>query len=280
VTAAPRITAVGVIVPARNEQDRIEACLRSIRRALAALPAGTATAVAVVLDRCVDRTPELVAAFVEGWPGATAVRVAAVGGHRAGTAIGPGPAHIVAGSGVGAVRDLGVRRTLHALRRHPRTSTWLLNTDADTTVPPTWALDHLHYAERGIRGVAGTAELHTLRELSTDARRRYRKLIRDGLPVITGEPHGHVYGANLGVRADAYLAVDGFPAHGSGEDHGLWRRLQAAGYPLAQPVEVSVTTSARLRGRAAGGLADLLRSLHAGCESAGEVEEAVSSDGA
>jgi hypothetical protein len=45
-------------------------------------------------------------------------------------------------------------------------------------------------------------------------------------------------------------------------DHGLWRRLRAAGYALAQPVGLRVQTSARLDGRAEDGLAHLLRSLH------------------
>ena len=45
------VTAVGVVVPARNEQDRITRCLASLRRALAHAPDGVATAVAVVLDR-------------------------------------------------------------------------------------------------------------------------------------------------------------------------------------------------------------------------------------
>jgi hypothetical protein len=36
------ITAVGVVVPAHDEQERIGACLRSVRRALDRLPAGTA----------------------------------------------------------------------------------------------------------------------------------------------------------------------------------------------------------------------------------------------
>ena len=92
-----------------------------------------------------------------------------------------------------------------------------------------------------------------------DALRHYRALVERGMH---GDTHRHVYGANLGVRADAYLDVGGFPPDGAGEDHGLWGRLRAAGYTLAQPVGVRVRTSARLHGRADGGLAGLLRSLH------------------
>ena len=103
------------------------------------------------------------------------------------------------------------------------------------------------------------ADLGGTEHLTADALLRYRAIVDRGLH---GETHRHVYGANLGVRADAYLAVDGFPPDGAGEDHGLWRRLRAAGYTLAQPVGVRVRTSARLHGRADEGLAGLLRSLH------------------
>jgi cellulose synthase/poly-beta-1,6-N-acetylglucosamine synthase-like glycosyltransferase len=254
------VRAVGVVVPARDEQDDVLACLRSVRAALARLPTGTPSAVTVVLDRCSDRTPELVAAELDGWPGAAALRVAALGGRRAGTARTPAVAHIVAGRGVGAVRDLGIRATLRRLRAFAPHDVWLLNTDADTTVPPDWALAHLREARAGASGVAGTAELRSAGELSPVALQRYRALVAAGL---TRSGHRHVYGANLGVRADAYLAVGGFPPDCAGEDHGLWSRLRVAGHPLAAPRSPAVRTSPRLQGRAAGGLAALLRSLNA-----------------
>ena len=160
---------------------------------------------------------------------------------------------------MGALRDLGVREVLHRLAAHPPAGTWLLSTDADTTVPPDWALAHLRLAADGAHAVAGMADLAGVEHLAADALLRYRAIVERGLH---GDTHRHVYGANLGVRADAYLAVGGFPPDGAGEDHGLWRRLRAAGYTLAQPSGVRVRTSARLHGRADGGLAGLLRCLH------------------
>jgi hypothetical protein len=44
----------------------------------------------------------------------------------------------------------------------------------------------------------------------------YREIVSSGL---RGATHGHVYGANLGVRADAYLRGGGFLAFGHGEEH-------------------------------------------------------------
>ena len=252
------VRAVGVVIPARDEQDRVVECLRSVRRSLHALPPSVDTAVTIVLDRCTDRTPELVLAELAGWPGATAVRVAAVGGTRAGSAREPEPAHIVAGSGVGAVRDLGVRLTMRRLRGYRPRQVWLLHTDADSQVPADWATAHLRCAAAGACGVAGTVDLRSTARLSAAALDRYQRIVDAGL---TGAEHSHVYGANLGVRADAYLAVGGFPPDDPGEDHGLWSRLRAAGYPLAAPAAIQVTTSARTHGRAHGGLADLLRTL-------------------
>lgn len=249
------IVAVGVVVPARNEQDRIVACLRSLRRALHRLPTGTAAAVTVVLDRCTDRTPDRVATMIADWPQAEAV-LARDTLPRAGS---PGIAAAGSGVGVGALRVLGLRRALARLRAHPTDRTWLLSTDADTTVPPDWACAHLRLAAAGAHGVAGLAELANKAHLAPDVLQRYRALVASGLH---GRHHEHVYGANLGFRADAYLAVGGFPLDGPGEDHGLWQRMAAAGYRLEHPTTPQVQTSARLRGRAEGGLADLLHSLH------------------
>ncbi|MHA6793268.1 hypothetical protein ACVGVM_07065 [Pseudonocardia bannensis] len=135
----------------------------------------------------------------------------------------------------------------------------MLSTDADTTVPKDWATAHLWFARDGAHGVAGLADLRGLSRLSADAVERYRAVVAGGMH---GSRHEHAYAADLGLRADASLAVGGFPRDGHGEDHGLWRRMGAAGYRLAQPTDVRVRTSARLRGRATGGLADPLRSLH------------------
>lgn len=258
----PPITAVGVVVPARNEQERIVGCLTSLRRALAEGPDGVTTAVAVVLDRCTDATPERVASLVVDWPQATVLTVSP---SRVTDVVTVGRVESC-GRGVGALRDLGLRAVLDRLSGHPAAGTWLLSTDADTTVPADWVRAHLQHAADGVHAVAGLADLAATDHLATAALWRYRAIVEHGL---RGATHHHVYGANLGVRADAYLAVGGFPPDGSGEDHGLWQRLGAAGYTRVQPVGIRVRTSARLRGRADGGLAGLLRALHRDGQPAG-----------
>ena len=235
------IRAVAVVVPARDEEDGIAACLHSILVALDRLPTGLATSVTVVLDRCTDRTPHIVEALLAERPGAATLRVDAP----------------FAGTGVGALRDRGVRAALAGLQPLPPAAVWVLNTDGDTTVPPDWAEQHLRRAARGVVGVAGMVDLETP-VLSSIAARRHDELVRE---LVDGPRHGHVYGANLGVRGDAYLAVGGFPVDGAGEDRALWSALRAAGRPLGRPSALRVRTSARTTGRATGGLADLLREL-------------------
>jgi len=252
-----RIRGVAVVVPARDEEQDIDACLDSVRAAVRRLPREVTTAVTVVLDRCADRTPELVERRLAGWAGATSMRVGVVGGRR--VAAGSGLTRIVGGAGVGALRDLGVREALARLQPLDPRVVWLLHTDADTTVPSDWALAHLRHAAHGVVGVAGMADLATPGRLSVLAARRHEAIVLDG---TDGDRHRHVYGANLGVRADAYLGAGGFPPDGAGEDHALWAALRESGRPLRRPTAIRVLTSARTSGRASGGLADLLRDLH------------------
>jgi GT2 family glycosyltransferase len=232
------ISAVGVIIPARDEGGLIAACLAHLRVALAALPSRIERAVCVVADRCVDDTARIARAGFAGWP-----RASVVPNARAAT--------------IGEVRGLGIRQVSAMLASHEPARTLLLSTDADSTVRPDWALEHLRLAETGWHAVAGVAEL--AEPLAPVIASRYaavhgRARDRDG--------HGNVYGANLGVRADAYAAVGGFAPVATGEDHDLWRRLCAAGFRCRYAYGPVVTTSARLDGRAPDGVAALLRELH------------------
>jgi hypothetical protein len=161
---------------------------------------------------------------------------------------------------IGAVRDLGFRQVRAMLAGHPAAGIWLLSTDADTTVAPDWATQHLRLARHGTHTVAGLAELADPQALPPIVAERY-EAIRAAQRRPDG--HGNVYAANLGVRADAYQAVGGFAPMASGEDQDLWHRLGRAGYRQRYATEPMVTTSSRRQGRAPGGVADLLAGLHA-----------------
>jgi GT2 family glycosyltransferase len=231
------IATVGVVVPARDESRTIVACVRSVLAAFARLPGGVRPAMCVVADRCTDDTAELVERL-----DAPAVRVVRNNAPLT----------------IGEIRAAGARVVAALLRAHRPWHTWLLSTDADTLVPPDWALRHLLLAESGAAAVAGQVRLAGGPDMSAGVARRYSAVLAGAR---NGKGHGSVYGANLGVRADAYADVGGFGAVASGEDHDLWQRLCAAGYRCEYADGLTVLTSARRQGRAPGGLSVLLAAL-------------------
>jgi hypothetical protein len=68
--------------------------------------------------------------------------------------------------------------------------------------------------------------------------------------------HTHVHGANMGIRADAYLAAGGFPSVQKSEDRLLWNEVVRLNHRVISPVGLTVATSGRLKGRVVGGFAD------------------------
>jgi hypothetical protein len=107
---------------------------------------------------------------------------------------------------VGDVRNIGFRHLCGRLGAVGE-RTWLLSTDADTVVPPTWVLDHLRYAAAGADAVAGAVDLDDPHELPADALARYTALVTRR---VAGRTHGHAYAANLGVRGSAFQRVGAF----------------------------------------------------------------------
>ncbi|TDQ00735.1 glycosyltransferase [Labedaea rhizosphaerae] len=235
--AAVGVAAVGVVVPARDERPRIGACLRSVTRALRS--SALRGVVCVVPDRCADDTEALVR---NEFPD-----VLVVGNDL--------PLRL------GEVRALGMRAVLADLGAVDPAAVWLLNTDADSVVGTDWVTGHVAHADAGLDAVAGLVRLTGTGHLRPATLRRYREQVAAGIRPLD---HDHVYGANLGVRASAYLSVGGYAPLDTGEDRDLWRRLAAAGRRVAQPTDPVVRTSARLDGRAVGGLASLLGDLDAG----------------
>lgn len=217
------IERIGVIVPARNEAERIEACLASIQAAVSAV--AVPCHVIVVADSCDDATVELASRFE--------------GVHVMTTNAGA----------VGPARALGVRRLL-AGTRTPGERLWIANTDADSIVPENWLVAQLALANDGSDVIVGTVRPHEAEypdELWPQWRRRHP----------AGKANGHVHGANLGVRASAYCAAGGFPSLAEHEDVALVEAL--SDFRVVASAEAEVVTSARLDGRTPGGYAEYLR---------------------
>src|ERR1700722_8711973 len=191
---------MAIVIPARDEQELLPRCLRSVQNARLMLPSHVTSDLIVVADQSTADTYQVAWDFVQ----------------RNGTVV-----ETQAGC-VGAARALGVR---HALERYrgPRNRCWLANTDADCQVPATWLQDQLAVANAGYSAVAGIVAVDSFAEHESFVSERFQRsylLHADGT-------HPHVHGANLGVRADAYLQAGGWRDLFTAEDHDLWRGLRS-----------------------------------------------------
>ena len=133
---------------------------------------------------------------------------------------------------------------------------WLATTDADTVVPPGWLRRQLRYAERGWDVVLGTVAVADWEEHPPHVPAAFEAMYDHG-----GGPHPHVHGANLGIRASAYLAAGGFRPLPTAEDHALLAAATEAGCPVVQAGDIIVRTSGRRQARAPLGFSHLLRAL-------------------
>jgi glycosyltransferase involved in cell wall biosynthesis len=225
------IAMIVVVVPARNEAATIGACIRSIDRAAGCCP-GVPTSIVVAADCCRD---------------ATAVRARETATSHSDVVVLEGTWRAPSAARAAAVR--------HAVADGDPAATWLAHTDADCVVGAGWLAGHLAHARAGFDALAGTVVLDA--SAPTDLRERFVAAYTLG-----ADAHRHVHAANLGVRADAYLAAGGWLARTVvGEEHDLWRRLGRSGFRVTQPLDVAVSTSPRRQGRVVGGFASWLARL-------------------
>ena len=222
------ITAIGVVVPAHDEQALLPACLAALRVA-ARHPAlrGIPVHLVPVLDACSDDS------------GAAA----------------PGAIEVTARN-VGVARAAGFAEVLRREAGRPAAGLWLATTDADSTVPPDWLAVQVGLAVAGADVVAGTVRVRDWSEQPVAVRARFAGTY--GTP-RTG--HRHVHGANLGLSAPAYLGAGSMPPLPLGEDQALVDALRAQVRRVVATDRIPVVTSARRESRTVGGFADHLRHL-------------------
>ena len=240
------IRAVGVIVPAHNEQDLLPACLTRVRRAARALR-GLPVHVVVVADACRDLTAEA----------ARRGRASVV---------------TISARSAGAARAAGAREILHRTGHLDPARVWLATTDADTLVPVGWLRQQVRYASGGWDAIVGTIRVADWSGYSPATRSVFHDLYERGHegtdeagPSAEGGDarHPHVHGANLGFRASAYLRAGGFPDLATAEDKALVTALAATGGRVLRTRALPVVTSARRDSRAPHGFGDYLTRLAA-----------------
>ena len=229
-TRPSRVTRAGVVVPAHDEAELLPACLAALRSA--ADVAGVPVRLLVVADACTDATAAVAAAA-----GAEVIRIRA--------------------RNVGAARAVGLARLLRTEDTDPA-AMWLATTDADTVVPPGWLRRQLGYADQGWDVVLGTVAVTDWAGHPPHAPAVFEARYEFG-----AGPHPHVHGANLGIRASAYLAAGGFRPLRTAEDHALLAAATEAGCQVLQAADITVETSARRQARAPRGFSHALRALAA-----------------
>jgi glycosyltransferase involved in cell wall biosynthesis len=225
------VRAVAVVVPARDEEVLLPACLAALRRAVAVLEShrGLSADVVVVLDGCSDGSADVVAArpWVRGL--------------------------VMDHAGVGAARRAGAESVLGRVTDTDLDRVLIATTDADSQVPPGWLVGLVDLVEAGAELVVGTVAVDEQTGPGSAVLERWRATY------ALADPHPHVHGANLALTGHAYRTVGGFPAVALGEDVALVEA--GSGLRVVRSRALPVRTSGRLRSRVVDGFADHLRRL-------------------
>jgi glucosyl-3-phosphoglycerate synthase len=238
-----------VVVPARDEAERIEACLH----ALAAQDgiSHERYELIVVLDGCRDTTREKVLAFGTR---ERSLRLHAV--------------VLAEPEGVGRARRRGMDLACERLLALGRGDGLIASTDADSVVAPDWLAAQLALVQSGAEAIGGLIELDVCEasQLTADAVRERDGRAAERLRAVrslgqaTAVEHHQFSGASLALTAQAYRRCGGLPVRAALEDEALEQELRARGITIHRSRSVRVRTSARTGGRAPRGLAqDLAR---------------------
>jgi glycosyltransferase involved in cell wall biosynthesis len=222
---------IGVAIPARNEEDLLPRCLNSILEAKAKLCGLATVDIVAVADSSTDRTLEIAMTMLQSVGRTLSINAGVVG----------------------IARSVAANLLLQGYHGC-RSRYWIANTDADCIVPRTWLVDQLGLARTGVEAIAGTVSVDSFDEHGPEVPLRFKSTY-----VIEPDgSHPHVHGANLGVRADAYVRVGGWKPLETAEDHDLWGRLLLIGARRQSTSRIEVQTSGRRVGRAPHGFADAL----------------------
>jgi glycosyltransferase involved in cell wall biosynthesis len=234
-----------VVVPARDEEALVGACIRALAAQERIAPGEHE--VLLVLDRCTD---------------ATEARARAAAGREL-------TLHVVRSEapGVGAARRLGLDLACERLLALGRADGLIACTDADSQAAPDWLTAQLAAVAAGAEAIGGRAALSAEEQAALPPQVRERRdadaaarlaRAREHDPAGRTE-HWQFSGASMAVTAGLYERVGPLEPRAGLEDEGFERLLRAHGVPIHRLRSVRVTTSGRGSGRAPRGLAVDLR---------------------
>lgn len=240
-----------VIIPARDEGNRIEDCLHALADAIAR----SGKRVGVIV--CVNDTTD-----------DTAVRAATLMRARALPNLVLDLRFVPGSGGVGRVRDIGMTLSQRLTDAPQR----LMTTDADSRVGPGWIAANFAELRRAdvVFGAISPDPDELARimphlsphgpgeEAYTKAANRLVTLL-DPLAHDPAPRHRSHSGASIALTARALARMGGIPWQSVSEDRALALRAEALDLRIRHATAPQVVTSCRLDGRAAGGMATTLR---------------------
>jgi hypothetical protein len=230
-----------VVVPARDEEGLVGACLRALAAQKGVGP--EEYEVLLVLDRCTDGTEARAREVAAANP---ALRLHMLEGP---------------GAGSGLARRVGTEAACRRLLEVGGPDGLICSTDADTVVAPDWLAAQLRAVDGGARAIGGRIDLAdpdtlppgVLRWHTENSRLRYRRLLSEADRAGRAE-HWQFSGASLALTAGTYKQVGGLRPLETLEDEHLEEVLRENGVPIERLLSVRATTSPRLEGRAGHGL--------------------------
>jgi glycosyltransferase involved in cell wall biosynthesis len=243
---------VCVVLPARDESDRIQKCLLALvnQTDLQRVPFSPSRYEVIVLaNNCRDDTAAVAREFGRRYP-QLALHVAEI-------QLSPGKSF--AGCARKLLMDEACRR-LFLLKRH---NGIIASTDGDTFVEPTWLAGIQREVDAGADAVGGriVADPSERMLLHPFAERTYLRQVAHGFllaeleHLIDPDPfdpfprHPNHNGASLAVTAAAYARIGGLPDVREEEDRALYEAILRSGARFRHSLGVCATTSARLDGR-------------------------------
>ena len=250
-----RLSRVVVAIPAKNEQDLLPECLMALARQRDVDMRDVT--VLVCCNNCTDDTAGAALALARRTPYALVAEAVDL-------------PETMAHAGGARRRAMDLADALCAL------GGLILTTDADGKVDDGWIAAYDAAFALKVDLVAGrvSTEWEQLRKfpaavLEVGAREwEYQGLCAELEALCDPEPHdpwprhNQTCGANLGITKSAYGAIGGLPILRTGEDSALVREVWRRDGRVRHDPGPHVTVSARLIGRAQGGMADALSSRH------------------
>lgn len=220
-----------VLIPACNEEALLSRCLKSVLYSITQLDPIHRVEVVLAVDSSTDNSYAIGQELLQN--------------H--------GRVIQVALANVGYARKMA---TQHALQNYigDLANCWLANTDADCIIPSEWLAYQLVLANQGYQGVTGIVDVDSFDEHAPWVPQKFKETYQ----IHADGTHPHVHGANLGVRADAYMQAGEWSAVKTAEDHDLWNRLKKLNISLISDAKLCVKTSGRKIGRAPDGFAQAL----------------------